>query len=68
MNISQFTYKDITIDVTHNNGYLSYSFEYEGSPYGYKLKPQGKKTMDIVNATFLLIISAIDTYENLHTK
>lgn len=66
MNISQFTYKDITIDVTYNNGYLSYAFEYEGQTFGYKTKPQGKKTMDIVNATFLLLISALDTYENLH--
>lgn len=66
MHISQFSYKDVTIDVTYNNGFLSYAFEYEGQPYGYKTKLQGKKTMDVVNATFLLIISAMETYENLH--
>ena len=68
MNISQFTYKDVTIDVTFNNGFLSYAFEYEGQPFGYKTKLASRKVMDVVNTTFVLILNAIETYENLLAK
>lgn len=68
MKISTFTYKGIDIEVTFNNGFLAYSFELEGA-HGYKMavKPRATK-MEIVNATALLIINAIETIETIWTQ
>lgn len=66
MNISTFTYKDISIDITYNKGYLAYSFFYEDAPYGYKIKLEKKKIIDVASATALLVLNIIETYEALH--
>ena len=68
MNISQFTYKDVTFDVTFNNGYLAYTFQYDGKTYGIKLDVSGRKVLDIASVAFQLAINAIDTYENIQLR
>lgn len=68
MNISQFTYKDVTIDVTFNNGFLAYTFMYDGKTYGVKLDVSGRKVLDITNVAFQLAINAIETYENIRLR
>ena len=68
MNISQFTYKDVTIDVTFNNGFLAYTFAYNGKNYGVKLDVSGRKVLDITNVAFQLALNAIETYENIRLR
>jgi len=65
MKISTFTHKGTDIEVTLNNGYLAYSFDLKG-PHGFKIQLKKRAAqMDIVNATSLLIINAIETIEAL---
>ena len=66
MQISTFTYKGQDIEVTLMNGFLAYSFNYEGKDYGAKLKLPSKKTKDVVDHSFGLLLNAIETYEQLN--
>lgn len=68
MNISQFTYKDITFDVIYNNGFLAYTFQYLGKTYGIKLDVSGRKVLDIASVAFQLALNAIETYENIRLR
>jgi len=56
------------IDILFENGYVAYTFVHEGKNYGNKVKPEGKKTVDLVNATFQLITNAIETMDALKTQ
>jgi len=68
MNISQFTYKDVTFDVTFNNGFLAYTFNYLDKTYGIKLDVSGRKVLDISSVAFQLALNAIETYENIRLR
>ena len=65
MQISQFEYKDVLIDLTHHNGYLAWAFTYADKPYGAKVKVESKKTIDIASVASQLILNAVATYEDL---
>lgn len=61
--LSTFTYKGQDFDVLINNGAISYIFEIGSERYGNKVVLKSKKTKDIVDGVFNLIINFIDTYE-----
>jgi len=63
MQISTFTLNGLDIDVTYHNKSVAYTFERNGKHYGYKINLESKKIMDIVAATSLLLISALETKE-----
>lgn len=65
MHISQFQYKDLTVDLTHHKGRLAWAFEYDGQPYGAALEVKSKKVLDIASISAQLILNAIATYEDL---
>lgn len=65
MKISIFTYREVDIELTLNNGFLAYSFELQG-PHGLKVNVGKRpKTLDIMNATTQLIINAIETINKI---
>lgn len=66
MQISTFTYKGQDIEVTLNNGFLAYALSYNGQSYGAKVKLPSRKTKDVVDHTFNLLLNAIETYEQLN--
>lgn len=68
MKISQFTYKEVTFDVTFNNGFLAYTFNYLDKTYGIKLDVGGRKVLDIASVAFQLALNAIETYENIRLR
>jgi hypothetical protein len=68
MIILQYPHKDTTFDVTYNNGFVAYSFFYNGKPYGNKVKVPSRKAIDIIGASFLLATNAIETYENIRVR
>ena len=63
MKIHTFTLKGKDIDVTHNNGFLAYTFKEGEKHYGQKIKLASKSIMDVASATFLLLENAIETIE-----
>ena len=63
MKISTFTFKGFDIDVTYNNGYVAYTFVHEGETYGGKVKPDSKKHIDLISASFNLFINVIETHQ-----
>lgn len=65
MNIHTFTLKGKDIEVTYNNGFLAYTFMFNDQPYGQKMKPESKKVLDIASCTYLLLINALETMEQL---
>lgn len=66
MKISTFTYKGQDIEVTLNNGFLAYTLSFDGKEYGAKVKLPSRKTKDVVDHTFNLLLNAIETYEQLN--
>jgi hypothetical protein len=68
MKILQFSHGEAMFDVTYNKGYVAYSFSYNGTPYGNKVKPQSRKMIDIIGASFLLASNAIQTYEDIRLR
>ena len=62
--ISTFTYKGQDVDVLYANGTLSYVFEVKGKRYGNAVKAEGKSIRDIMNATAVLVINYIETFES----
>lgn len=63
--ISQVKFKDIEINFLLDNGFLGYSFGFEGRNYGVKVPIKTKKQQELVDATAVLIINAIELYEKL---
>lgn len=66
--ISTFTLKERDIDVTFRNGKLAYTFQHAGKNYGGAVNLDSKKQIDIINATFLLLINALETIEALNNE
>lgn len=64
--INTFTIEGIDIDILFKNGFLGYTFQFEGKPYGQKVKVKSKSVVDITSATFLLIENALATYKKLN--
>lgn len=64
--IQTFTLEGFDIDILFQNGFLGYTFEFDGKPYGNKVKVKSKSVIDITNATFLLIENALSTYKKLN--
>lgn len=65
---SRIDYKGISIDFLKQKGKLGYTFQYEGKNYGNKVEVNKKSEQAIVEATALLFINALDTYEALCKK
>lgn len=65
--ISQIPYKEIEINFLEEKGFLGYSFGFNGKNYGVKVETKSKRK-DLIEATALLIINAIQSYENLSNK
>ena len=63
MQISQFTYKDIDVDLTFNNGFIAYTFEKNGDTYGGKVEPPSRKNIDLISYAFNLALNLLETYE-----
>lgn len=68
MNISTFEYNDATFELTYNNGFLAWGFDYNGKQYGSKVRVSGKKVLDIASIAFELALNAIKSYENLRLR
>ncbi len=68
MKISQFTFEGITVDLTYNKGFVAYTFEKDGQPYGNKVKTESHKTEDIMGATALLVLNFIETKQALNAS
>jgi hypothetical protein len=66
--ISQIPYKGIDINILEEKEYVGYSFGFEGKNYGTKTLLQSKKRIHLIEAVMTLIISAIQSYENLSNK
>lgn len=62
---SRIDYKDISIDFLKQKGKLGYTFQYEGRNYGNSVLVDKKSEKAIVEATALLFINAISSYEAL---
>jgi hypothetical protein len=65
MEIYSFSHKDVQIDFTFKKGFVLYTFNKDGKPYGNKIKLPSRGVMDIVSATALLVINAIESIDNL---
>lgn len=55
--------KGIPIDLYYRNGQIAYSFEHNGEHFGSKIKLNSRKVLDIVSATCLLFVNALDSAE-----
>lgn len=64
--INTFNLQGFDIDLLFKNGFLGYTFEYEGKHYGNKVKIKSRSVIDITSATFLLIDNALATYKKLN--
>ena len=64
MNVLKFTLKDTEIDIVIVKNTIAFALEKSGNHFGNKIKLPSKKTQDIVAATFLLLINALETLEN----
>lgn len=65
MHISTFTLNGLDIEMTYHNKSIAYTFTKDGQPYGYKIELPSRKVMDIVAATSLLLINALETRDAL---
>lgn len=65
MNVSVFTYKGIDIDLTNRNGFIAYTFQFKGEPYGFKIPLESRKSADIVNTSASLLLNAVETINKL---
>lgn len=63
--ISQTVFKGQEINFLLDKGFLGYSFGYDGRNYGLKVPIKTKKRQELVDATAVLFINAIETYEKL---
>lgn len=66
--INTFTVGGIDIDVLFQNGFLGYTFEFGGKPYGNKVKVKSKSVFDIASATILLVENALATHKKLQDE
>ncbi len=62
INISTFQHQGQDIEVMLAKGKISYVFDYKGKHYGNSVKIAGKKTQDVVDASFALILNYLETY------
>ncbi len=65
MQISQFQFKDVDVDVTFHNGYIAYTFEKNGETFGGKVKPPSRKHIDLISYAFNLALNLLETQEAL---
>lgn len=61
-NISTFTHEGQDVEVLYHKGKISYIFDIGGKRYGNAVKVEGRRALDIVNASFALIINYLETY------
>lgn len=61
--ISTFTHNGQDVEVLYNKGKISYVFDIGGKRFGNSVKVEGRKALDIVNASWALIINYLETYE-----
>lgn len=60
--ISTFTHDGQDIEVLFHKGKISYVFDIDGKRYGNAVKIKSTKAMDIVDASFNLIINYLETH------
>ncbi len=61
--ISQFTFKDVDVNLVFRNEMIGYTFEKDGKTYGQKVKPKDKSAQAIASATFLVLLNFVETLE-----
>lgn len=61
--ISTFTHNGQDIEVMYHKGKISYVFEIAGRRYGNAVAVKSTKAMDIVDASFNLLINYFETNE-----
>ena len=67
-NVSTFTYKDQDVEILYANGKVSYVFNIGDKRYGNAVKVAGRKSQNLIEASFALIINFIETYEASQRK
>lgn len=63
--ITQIPYKGTDLQFLVEGKFVGYSFGFEGRNYGQKVEVQSTKKKDLVDATVLLTINAIQSLEAL---
>lgn len=61
--ISQFTFKDVDVNLIFRNGMIGYTFEKDGKTFGQKVRPAGRSAQEIASATFLILVNFVETLE-----
>jgi len=67
MEVLTFSYKGQEINVTNRNGFVAYTVNMKGETYGQKI-PVSRKQTEIISATALLIINAIETIDAINAN
>lgn len=62
-NISTFELGGKSIDMTYKSKQIAYTFDHNGQKYGNSVIVKSKKIEDVMNATFLLLVNALETLE-----
>lgn len=68
MNISTFEFDGTTFELTFNNGFLAWGFDYHGKQYGTKVKIPSKKVIDVASVAFELALNAVKSYEDIRLR
>ena len=63
--INTFSLEGFDVEMLYKNGFLAYTFEFNGKPYGQKVKLKSRKVEDVASATFLLLENALSTHKQL---
>lgn len=63
--ISTVPVQNVPIEFLYDKGYIGYTINVNGSPYGSKVKLESKKVIDIISAVALIIGNALDTKQAL---
>lgn len=56
---------DLEINLMVDKNAIGYNFEFDGNQFGNRVDLKSKKTIDIISATALLLINALDTRDAL---
>lgn len=65
--ISTFTFKGQDVDILYHNGKISFIFETKGKRFGNAVKVESRKTKDIIDAVFALLLNFAETLESAQT-
>jgi hypothetical protein len=61
VNISTFTLEGQDVDILFSKGKISYTFDIGSKKFGNAIQVKGRKTKDIIDAVFLLLVNFLET-------